>query len=766
MTEGVHRQLRGRRGFLLGALGVTGALVVGWGVLPPRSRIGDASVFPASNGEIALNGWIKVASDNTVVVAMPRVEMGQGIYTAFAMLVADELDVPLTSVRAQAVTSERIYGNVAGLADGLLPIHPDDQQKSWARAVHWMLSKTARELGLIVTGGSSSVADAWLPLREAAASARAVLVEAAARKWQVDAAHVSIHSGMVCGPKQQCMQIGAIAADAARIRPPSEVRLKPVSNRPLLGQETPRIDAHAKSDGSAIFAIDVRPEGICYAAVMLAPALGGKPGKLDDSMVRVMPGVIGVVLFDGAFGGNAGVAVVAEHYWQARQALEQLAPTWIEVPEAMLNSADIERTLSSALHGERSGFTYRNQGDGLDAIELPGTAKVIEAEYRVPYVAHAAMEPINCTAQVREGRVHLWAPTQTTTLARMAAARAAGVDGDRVDIDVPLLGGGFGRRLESDFVAQAVSIAMHTKGRPVQVIWSREQDIRHDFYRPQVIARLRARVTDGTIDALASRSAGQSILDQALTRITGFPGPGFDRCTCEGMFDMPYEIPHQHVAHVNVDLPVPVGYWRSVGHSYNAFFRECFIDEVAAVTGRDPIALRRSLLKEHPRELRVLDTAARAAGLIGPDWLPPADGQRAFGFALHSSFGSVAALLADVSLEQGRLKVHRMVCAVDCGFVINPQIVRQQVDSGIAFGLGAALYGKITFEQGRVMQSNFTDFPILSMAEMPRVETYIVESAESPTGIGEVAVPPVAPAVANALFRFSGKRCRSLPLQS
>lgn len=754
-----------RRRFLLGALGVTGALIVGWGVLPPRSRIGNASMFPGADGEIALNGWIKIAPDGAVVIAVPRVEMGQGIHTAFAMLVAEELDVPLASVRVQTVTSERIYGNVAGIADSSLPIHPDDWQKPWARAVHWLLSKTARELGLIVTGGSSSVADAWLPLREAAASARAALVEAAARQWRVEAASVSIRDGMIIGPAQQRVPIGAVAADAASIAAPSEVRLKPASAYRLIGRPAPRIDAQAKTDGSAIFALDVRPAGLCYAAVALCPVLGGGVGTFNDAPARAMPGVLGVVSFDGECGGSAGVAVIAEHYWQARQALDRLQVAWVDGPHSTLSSADIDRTLSTELHGERDGFTYRKLGDGLAALQSPGAGIVLDAEYRAPYLAHAPMEPVNCTAQVRAGRVHLWAPTQTATLARMAAARAAGVDGDQVDIDVPLLGGGFGRRLESDFVAQAVRIAKHTGERPVQVIWSREDDIRHDFYRPAVVARLRARVTGHDVDVIASRSAGQSILDQELRRILGTPGVGIDRYTTEGLFDMPYAIPHQHIAHVNVDLPVPIGFWRSVGHSYNAFFLECFLDEVAAAAGRDPIDLRRALLYRHPRHLRVLDTVARAAGLGTPGRIPPADGKRALGVALHASFGSIAALITDASLDNGRLKLNRIVCAVDCGTVVNPQIVRQQVDSGIAFGLSAALYGKITFEQGRVAQTNFNDYPILRMSDMPPIETHIVESTEPPTGIGEVVVPPVAPSVANALFRITGKPRRSLPLE-
>lgn len=484
---------RKRRHFLLGALGVSGLLVIGWGALPPRSRTGDAGSFPASTDEIGLNGWIKIEPDGTVVVAVPRVEMGQGIYTAFAMLAAEELGMPLSRVRVENVTTERIYGNVAAIVDAL-PIHPDDSGTPWARVLHWLLAKSARELGLIITGGSSSLADAWLPLREAAASARTVLIEAAARRWNVNPEDVAMRDGLaICGAHR--LPIQQIAADAARLSPPRAVKLKPPASYRLLGRPAPRVDIAGKTDGTARFAIDMRADNLCYAAVALCPTFGGLLAGYDASRALHMPGVLVVVPFTGEFGGPDGVAVVAEHYWQARVALGNVAARWNDGPHATLDSAQIDGLLSQALSGADDGITYRRQGDGLDALrpEQGQGSHFIEAEFRVPYLAHAPMEPINCTACVAGNQVELWAPTQAATLARMAASRAAGVSTDNVKLHVPLIGGGFGRRLESDFVAQAVAIAARTNGRPVQVIWTREDDIRHDFYRPQVHARLRAR---------------------------------------------------------------------------------------------------------------------------------------------------------------------------------------------------------------------------------------------------------------------------------
>ncbi|MFS2104913.1 molybdopterin cofactor-binding domain-containing protein [Ralstonia sp. Ralssp135] len=754
----------GRRRFLLGALGIGGALVVGWGVMPPRSRVGDPSIFPEHNGEIALNGWIKITPEGNVVLAMPRVEMGQGIHTALSMLAAEELDIPLSRVSIESSPVERIYGNVVAMGDSSLPLHPDSADKTWARALHWIMAKSAREIGLIITGGSSSTADGWQPVREAAATARAALVQAAAREWNVSAAEVSIRNGQLMGPGGKQSTFGDMAKSARGIAAPSDVTLKPASQYQLIGKPAPRNDLAAKTDGSARFSIDTRLPGMLYAAVVMCPVFGGKLKTFQSKAALGMPGVRYVVPFEGTAGGAPGVAVVADHYWQARQALATIEPVWDNGPHAKLDSAGIRQQLVSALDSDKGGFTYRSMGDGLKAFDKADGATIVEAEYTAPYLAHTTMEPINCTAQVTQDGVHLWAPTQVATLAQLVAARAAGVSGDKVHIDIPLIGGGFGRRLESDFIGQAVSIATKTDGKPVQVIWSREEDVRHDFYRPQAIARLKARVENGKVTAIASRSAGQSILAGELDRLFGAPSVGIDRYTAEGLFDLPYEIEHEHIAHLAVDLPVPVGFWRSVGHSYNGFFLEGFLNDVAAAAKLDPLAMRRDLLKAHPRELKVLDTAAQAAGW-GQPLAPAADGApRARGIALHPSFGSVVAQVVEVSMKDGKPRVHRVVCAVDCGTVVNPGIVAQQMESAVIFGLTAALYGRIDIKDGQVVQSNFPDYPALKMAEAPVIETHIVPSTAEPSGMGEVGVPPIAPAVAHAVAQLTGKPVRQLPM--
>ncbi|MBN3505790.1 xanthine dehydrogenase family protein molybdopterin-binding subunit [Burkholderia cenocepacia] len=754
----------GRRRFLLGAVGLGGALVVGWGVMPPRSRLGDPAVFPETSGQIALNGWIKITSEGNAILAMPRVEMGQGIHTGLSMLAAEELDIPLTRVSIESSPIERIYGNVVAMGDSSLPLHPDDADKLWARALHWIMAKSAREIGLIITGGSSSMADGWQPVREAAATARATLVEAAAREWGVQSTLVTVREGQLIGPGGKQMPFSAVAQKAREIAPPSNVTLKPASQYQLVGKPAPRNDIAAKTDGSARFAIDVRPPGMLYAAVVMCPVLGGKLKTFNAKAALVMPGVRYVVPFDGSTGGAPGVAVVADHYWQARQALGALEPEWDKGPHATLDSADIHQQLVGALDSDKGGFTYRSTGDGLKAFENAQGATIVEAEYSAPYLAHATMEPINCTAQVTKDRVQLWAPTQVATLAQLVAARAAGVSREKVHIDIPLIGGGFGRRLESDFVGQAVTIAARTEGRPVQVIWAREDDIKHDFYRPQAIARLKARVENGRVTAIASRSAGQSILAGELERLFGAPSLDIDRYTAEGLFDQPYEIEHEHIAHLVVDLPVPIGFWRSVGHSYTGFFLEGFLNDVAAAAKLDPLAMRRDLLKAHPRERKVLDIAAQTAGW-GQPLAPAADGApRARGLALHNAFGSVVAQVVEVSLKDGKPRVHRVVCVADCGTVVNPGIVAQQMEGGIIFGLSAALYGQIQIKDGRVIQSNFPDYPVLKMAEAPAIEIHVVPSTAEPTGVGEIAVPPVAPAVAHAVAQLTGKSVRQLPM--
>ncbi|MFZ6755866.1 molybdopterin cofactor-binding domain-containing protein [Undibacterium sp. Ji50W] len=744
---------KSRRRFILGGLGLTGALLVGWGFLPPRQRLNAAHDLPVLDGEVALNGWISIAADGSVNVVMHRSEMGQGIHTALQMLVAEELDVPLSQVKPMYVPADKIYGNLAAIADGL-PFHPDDQG-SLKRVAHWITLKFARELGVQMTGGSSSVKDAWLPMREAGATARAMLVAAAAKKWQVAVAECKTQDGAVLHPSGKRASYAELAVDAVHSQP-GEVQLKNPRDFKLIGTPQPRTDALAKVDGSAGFGIDARPEGMLYAALKQSPTIGGKVKQFDAASVMNMPGVTQVVDFSMP-DMVAGVAVVAKSYWQARQAMAALTIVWEPGENASLSSEGIFKEFASQLDKE-SGHAYYQAGDAAEALAGKNLAKTVEAEYRAPFLAHAAMEPINCTAQVGDSKVDVWVSTQVPGISVDLAAKVANTKSENVNLHMAYLGGGFGRRLEADMVAQAVRIAMETKGLPVQLIWSREEDISHDMYRPAALARFRAGLDSaGKLLAYDNKSASGAIAHQFLKRAFGFAGAGPDKTTAEGEFDMPYEIPNQRIAHVIVPSAVPIGFWRSVGHSHNAFFKESFIDELAHAANQDGAAFRRALLVRHPRHLAVLDAAVSKAGQV------PAG--RAHGLALHESFGTIVAQIAEVSVQDGQIRVHRVVCALDCGIAVNPNIIAQQMESAIVFGLSAALYGEILIKDGKVVQTNFGDYPVLRINEAPEVETVIIKSAEPPQGIGEPGVPPVAPAVANAVFKLTGKRLRSLPLK-
>ncbi|CAN5882490.1 xanthine dehydrogenase family protein molybdopterin-binding subunit [soil metagenome] len=755
MTEMAEPKKKSRRRFILGGLGVAGALLIGWGVLPPRQRLNGVAPLLTGAGEIALNGWIKIAKDGSVTVVVHRSEMGQGIHTALQMLVAEELDVPMSMVKPMHASIDKIYGNIAVLADGL-PFHPDDTGSLKKTAV-WMTSKLARELGIQMTGGSSSVKDAWMPLRQAGATARAMLVQAAAKEWGVPPGECMVKDGVVSHVSGKQANYGDLAAKAVGVEP-AEIRLKNTKDFKLIGTPQARTDSAAKVNGSAQFGIDVRPPGLLYAALKMSPVFGGKIKTVDADAVKLMRDVIAVVDFSAAVGsqGVAGVAVVAKSYWSAKQAAAALPLAWEEGSHAKLSSAGVFKELSDKLSSE-SGFTYYKQGDPAAALAAKD-AKVIKAEYRAPFLAHATMEPINCTAQWKDGKLDLWVSTQVPSIAVNVAAKIAQIKPEDVTLHMTYLGGGFGRRLEVDMVAQAVAVALHTKGAPVQLIWSREDDLSHDMYRPAALARFSASLdANGNVTGYDNKSASGSITHQVLARTFGLAGAGPDKTTAEGEFDMPYEFLHQQIAHVIVPTPVPLGFWRSVGHSHNAFFKESFIDELAHAAGKHPVAFRRELLKNHPRHLAVLDAAVAKAGQAQPG--------RALGVALHQSFGTIVAEVAEVSVQGKTITVHKVSCAADCGIVVNPNIVLQQLESAVIFGLSAALYGEITIKDGKVEQGNFHDYPVLRLNETPEIETVLIRSAEPPEGIGEPGTPPIAPAVANAIFTLTGQRLRSLPLR-
>ena len=754
-----------RRTLLLSALGAVGglsALVVGWGVLPARSRLGSPDLMLPTQGDVALNGWIKIAADGSVVLAMPRSEMGQGVHTALAMLVAEELDVPLTRVRLEQAGADKIYGNVAMLL-GNLPFHPleseDGNKATKVKFGQWMVGKIAREVGIDATGGSSTISDAWEPLRNAAATARASLLGAATAQWKLPVQELRVKDGVVSHASGKTAHYGELAAAAAGTVP-GTVTPKDRKDWTLIGQPAPRTDIPAKTNGTARFGLDVRLPGMLFAQVRMAPMLGGTMASLDSKTALSMPGVERLVTLDAVGGSTAGFAVVGKTTWHARQAAQAVDAKWQQRAQGPLDTAQIEAQLLVALQPD-AGNTFFEKGNAADA-EASGARK-LEATYFAPYLAHATMEPMNCTAQVQDGKVDLWAPTQVPQMARAMAAKVAGVDIDKVTLHTTLLGGGFGRRLEVDFIAQAVRVAMECGGKPVQLGWSREEDTTHDFYRPMHVATLHAAVdAHGAVSSLRIQSAGDAISPRWMKRgLPALAGPIDmpDKTTAEGLFDLPYDFANQHMSHVATRMGVPVGFWRSVGHSHNAFFSESFMDELAFDAKQDPLAFRSAFLKDAPRYLAVLKLAADKA-----QWgtAPPAG--RARGIAMHESFGTIVAEVAEVSLQDGKPRVHRVVVAVDCGTVINPNTVAQQMESAVIFGLTAAIHSKIDIKDGAVQQTSFPNYPMVMLAEAPVVETWIVPSVRAPAGVGEPGVPPLAPAVANALFALTGKRIRRLPL--
>jgi isoquinoline 1-oxidoreductase beta subunit len=753
-----------RRRILLGTLGVTGALVIGWTVMPPRQRLRTSQPLPSRPGQQALNGWVQIGSDDRVTIMLAKSEMGQGVSTALAMLLAEELDADWSRVGTEMAPVDRIYNNLATVVDGL-PFHFDDQG-GIKRFAGWMTAKTMREMGLMVTGGSSSIRDLWGPMREAGASARAMLVAAAAQAWGVPRGEISVEAGVLRhAASGRQARFGELAAQAAAQPLPGDVVLKDPSKFKLIGQPTPRRDTAAKSDGSARFGLDVLPPGLVYASIVMCPTLGGRVASFDAKAAGALPGVLKVVAVPGLRGGTGGIAALADTPWHAMQAARQVSVVWDHGPAAALDSARLMQQLKTALDQD-PGFSYYRANDA--AAAMAAAARFITADYSAPLLAHSTLEPQNCTVLFNQDTATVWAPTQVPDIARGAAAQALGLDADKVALQVTLLGGGFGRRLDVDFVAQAAAVARELPGKPVQSFWSREQDMTHDFYRPPCVARYRAGFDDqGQLVAWTAHSAGPSIIHQYLERQWNLPGAGPDKTTVEGAFDNPYEWPAARVSHAIVETPVPVGFWRAVGHSHQAFFKESFVDEAAHAAGRDPVAFRESLLKTHPRHLRVLRRAAALAGW-GSEPAPAADGAKKMrGIALHQSFGSVVCQVAEVSVAAAdkQIRVHRVVAVIDCGLAINPNIIRQQMESAIVFGLGAALYGEITLDKGQVQQSNFHQQAMLRLHECPVIETDILPSAEPPEGVGEPGTPPIAPAVANALFALTGQRLRSLPLK-
>ena len=759
-----------RRTVLWWGLGAVSAVVIGWGALPAASRLrrGDES---SSDEMLEPNAWLRIGADDSIRLWMPRCEMGQGTHTGLAMLLADELDVALERIRIEPAPIHSVYNNLAVATDGL-PFHPDDDGLI-RHQVERLTTKAVRRIGVMVTGGSTSIKDLWDPLREAGAMARATLLAAAVRAWELPTSQgCRIDNGLVIAPDGRRVRYGELVArEGGALAPATEWQVKQASERRIIGRSRPRLpqEVLAKVTGKARFALDVQERGMLFALVDWSPYREGRVAVSNADALRKLQGVVDVVSVPALSGGPPGIAVLASSRFAAERALGQLVAQWVAGEAGIFSDADLQRELQGALEDPSAGHRYRNVGD-VDAVfartERSDAQRTLTADYAVPFLAHAAMEPLACAVKFETDRATVWAGVQVPDAARSAAAKVFELDAEQVTLESLYLGGAFGRRLETDFIAQAAAIAKAAPGRLVQVAWRREDDTRNDFFRPGARARLRARLDDsGQVVAWLAHSSGQSIVKQSFQRVFGLPAAGPDKTTAEGAFDQPYEFANHRVTHRAVELPVPVGYWRSVGHSQQAFFTETFVDELARLALVDPVEFRARHLREHPRHLAVLNLAAEKSGWDTPAGYAADGAPIARGIALNQSFGSIVAEVVEASLSpEGEPRVHRVVVAVDCGVAINPNLIEQQIDSAVIYALSAALYGQIHFNEGRVEEGNFDRYRVLRLAETPIIETYIQPSDRPPGGVGEPGVPPLAPALANAMAVLTGKPVRRLPL--
>jgi isoquinoline 1-oxidoreductase beta subunit len=670
------------------------------------------------NAPVQPNAWPRIDTDGTVVFLSDRSEMGQGVYTALPTLLAEELEVPLDSIRIEAAPPGPEYVNDV--------------------------------LGGQITGGSASVRDGWNKLRRAGAEARERLIAAAAAHWQVDASQLRATNGAVVRTDGESLSYGQLATAAAALPAPANVKLKSASEYSKIGQPRMRVDTPSKVDGSARFGVDMRLPNMLYGALAQSPTLGGKAKSFDAARARQMPGVRDVV------STSRGIVVLADSWWQARQARDTLTIEWDAGPNASLDNAAITRGLTQALETRASeAQVARNDGDA-DAA-LASAARKVEAIYELPLLAHATLEPQNCTVDPSGGEIHVYAPTQVQQVAQNAAAAAANVPPEKVFIHTTYLGGGFGRRLEADFIESAVEAAVAV-GRPVKVLWTREDDTTHDYYRPPY----RNRVTAG-FDASMQLAAWK--FEICGPSVTSRWAPAaieqmIDPFVIEAATNYPYDVDNVAVTFLQHEVGFDVGYWRSVSHATNCFVAECFMDELAAAANQDPLAFRLALLARQPesRWRRVLERAAAKA-----NWGNAPSG-RFQGIALMEGYGTYMSLVAEISIDNGKVRVHKISGAADLGQMVNPSIVQAQIEGGIVFGLSAALWGDITLEGGRVQQTNFDGFRLMRMNETPEIDVEVIVSDAAPGGIGEPSTAMVAPAVCNAIYAATGRRLRSLPI--
>lgn len=714
ITERAERNVS-RRLVLKAGAAIGGGLMIGWQwESSTAAAADDATLF-------APNAFVRIDRQGKVSIVSPMAEMGQGVYTALPMLVAEELDADMSNVTVEhSPPNDKLYGN-AFLG------------------------------GVQTTGNSSSIRAFYLPLRQAGAAARAMLVAAAAEKLNLDASALTTEPGFVVeATGKRRIAYGELTDAAAKMPIPTDVKLKDPSAFRIVGTPAKRLDVAGKVDGTAVFGIDVKLPGMKIATVAASPVFGGTLASVDEAAALKVPGVHQVAKLDNA------VAVIAEHYWAARKGLEAANPTFDEGPHASLTTADVVAALAKA--SERQGAIAKNEGDVASA--LANAATKVEAIYEAPFLAHATMEPMNCTVEVTADGCDIWVGTQIPTVAQQAVAQTLGLKQEAVRLHNHLLGGGFGRRLEYDFIVQAALIAKQAK-QPIKVVWSREEDIQHDMYRPYYYDRLSAGLDEqGMPIAWSHRIVGSSIMARF------FPPAfkdGIDPDAVDGAVDMPYAIANKRVEYVREEPPgIPTAFWRGVGPTHNVYVIESFIDELAAIAKKDPVDYRRAMLGNNPRALHVLNRAAEIAG-----WGKPLADGRGRGVCVHNTFGSFMSQVAEVTvLKSGEVHVDRVVCVVDTGVAVNPDIIVAQMQSGIIFGITAALWGEITLKNGRVEQANFTDYKMLRINEAPIIEVEVVKSSADPGGIGEPGTTSLAPAVLNAIFAATGVRLRKLPINA
>jgi isoquinoline 1-oxidoreductase subunit beta len=700
-----------RRTFLEASLGFGGALLVGFHV--PAA---DAAAATGEKAVFAPNAFIRIDAKGKITLIMPQVEMGQGIYTAIAMILAEELDAAFEQVVVEAAPpNDKLYANPT--------------------------------FGLQVTGNSNSIRAFWMPLRKAAAGARAMLVQAAAQIWKVEPASIRTDSSTAFHDTSgRRLGFAALIDRANGLTAPQNPTLKDPKDFKLIGKPLKRLDTPDKVNGKVVYSIDVMPPGVKFATIAACPVFGGKVGAVDDTKAKSLPGVRQVVVLDDL------VAVVGDHMWAAKQGLAALNVTWNEGSNAAISSADVWKQIRAASLQE--GAVAKTQGDaakGLSAGELH------EAAYEVPFLAHATLEPLNCTVHVTPTSCEVWVGIQVLSRAQAAAAKVTGLALDKVTVHNQLIGGGFGRRLETDFIEKAVRVAKLVDG-PVKVVYTREEDIQHDIYRPVYLDRLSASLSNGRIVGWKHRITGSAVIARWLP--PAFQ-KGIDIDAIDSAADIPYDIPNLRVEYVRDEPPaVPTGFWRGVGPNNNVFAIETFIDELARKSNKDPVAFRRDHLDKEPRLRAALDLAAEKAG-----WGTPLPARTGRGVGVQVAFGSYIATVTQAHVdEHGRIRLQRIVMAVDTGIAVNPDTVIAQLQGGMVFGLTAALYGDISIKKGRVQQSNFHDYRMLRINEMPQIEVHIIKSGESPGGIGEAGTTAASAALGNALFAATGIRLRRLPI--